>query len=236
MKFEELYTSGKYLEKWPSWHIEVSPWSAKQILRMMKCNHLLPKTICEVGCGAGEILKQLQTCMSDEATFWGYEISPQAFELCQSRANARLHFKLADFTQEKDVFFDLILAIDVVEHVEDCFGFLRDLRPKSEYKIFHIPLDLAVKTLLFGKLRQRRQGHGHIHYYTKDITLQTLEDVGYEVLDYFYTSPSVDLPTKGTLDEIRRKLMILPRKLSFAIHQDVAVHLLGGWSLMVLAK
>ncbi len=120
MGFEELYTSGRYLEKWPTWHVEISPWQARQITRMMERNHVTPKTICEVGCGAGEILKQLQAHMNDGSIFWGYEISPQAFELCQSRANERLHFKLADFTQEKDAFFDLVLIIDVIEHVEDC--------------------------------------------------------------------------------------------------------------------
>src|SRR5947209_19856147 len=121
MKLEELYTSGEYFEKWPTWHAEESPWRAKQITRMIERNHLAAKTICEVGCGAGEILKQLQARMNDQSTFWGYEISPQAFKICQSRANERLHFKLADFTQEKDAFFDLILMIDVIEHVEDYF-------------------------------------------------------------------------------------------------------------------
>ena len=49
MKLEELYTSGEYLEKWPAWHVEESPWRAEKILRMMERNHLTPKTICEVG-------------------------------------------------------------------------------------------------------------------------------------------------------------------------------------------
>ena len=236
MKFEELYTSGKYFEKWPSWHIEESPWSAKQILHMMECNHLMPKTICEVGCGAGEILKQLQACMNDEATFWGYEISPQAFELCQSRANEKLHFKLADFTQEKDVFFDLILLIDVIEHVEDYFSFLRAIKTKSLHKILHIPLDIAAKTIMQGRLISMIEDHGHIHYFTKDTALQILKDIGYEVLDYFYTAPSTDLPTNDIKGEFRRQLMRLPRKLLFAIDNDVAARILGGYSLMVLAQ
>jgi hypothetical protein len=236
MKLEELYTSGEYLKKWPTWHVEISPWSAKQITRMMVRNQLTPKTICEVGCGAGEILKRLQVGMSDECTFWGYEISPQAFELCQTRANERLHFKLADFTKEKDIFFDLILIIDVIEHVEDCFTFLREIKPKSLYKIIHIPLDLTVRAIMHGNFIKLREDHGHIHYFTKDIALQILKDVGYEVLDHFYTSPSIDLPTDGTINEIRRKIMKLPRKLFFAIHQDLAAQVLGGWSLLVLAR
>lgn len=236
MGFEELYTSGEYLEKWPGWHVEISPWQARQITRMMKRNHLMPKTICEVGCGAGEILKQLQAHMNDEATFWGYEISPQAFKLCQERANARLHFKLADFTQEEDSFFDLILIIDVIEHIEDYFSFLRAIKSKSTHKIFHIPLDMAAKTIIRGGLTTVLEEHGHIHYFTKEIALRILRNIGYEVLDYFFTTPSLDLPAKDFREEIRRQAMILPRKLLFSIDHDFAARTLGGCSLMVLAR
>ena len=107
---DELYTSGVYLEKNPSWHVEESPWKAKHVIHMMRQNHILPEKICEVGCGAGEVLKQLQEKMDKDCTFWGYDISPQAFELARSRANERLHFKLADIRQERDILFDLILV------------------------------------------------------------------------------------------------------------------------------
>ena len=233
---EEIYTSGTYLEKWPTWHNEISPWSARQIFCMMKRNNIAPKTICEVGCGAGEVLRQLQLRMNDECTFRGYEISPQAIELCKSRANERLQFKLADFRQEKDVFFDLILIIDVIEHVEDYFSFMRDIQPKGSYKIIHIPMDLTMRSFFRGRLLELRQEHGHIHYFTKDIALAMLKGVGYDVLDYFYTTPSIALPTVGSINEIRRRFMNIPRKLLFAMHEDVAAQTLGGCSLMVLAK
>jgi cyclopropane fatty-acyl-phospholipid synthase-like methyltransferase len=236
MKLEELYTSGEYLEKWPTWHAEISPWQARHIRRMLERHHLTPQTICEVGCGAGEILRQLQASMNEDCTFWGYEISPQAFELCQSRANERLHFKLADFTQETEAFFDLILVIDVIEHVQDFFSFLRAIQPKSTYKILHIPLDLAAKTIIQGRLISALEDHGHIHYFTKEIALRLLKDIGFSVLDFFYTTSSLDLPTKDMKEEIRRQLMRLPRKLLFSINNDLAARTLGGYSLMVLAQ
>jgi len=232
MKTEEIYISGAYLEKNPTWHVEESPWKAKQITRMMKQNDIKPKTICEVGSGAGEVLKQLEEKMDPTCLFWGYDISPQALELSKSRANERLHFKLADIRYEKDVFFDLILILDVIEHVEDYFSLLRDIQPKSTYKIIHLPLDLSVQSLLRPhNLMGVRQAYGHIHYFNKDTALQMLKDVGYEVLDYFYAPRSI-----GLADSIAKKLLITPRLLFFAIHKDLAVRILGGWSLLVLAK
>jgi hypothetical protein len=37
--------------------------------------------------------------------------------------------------------------MDVVEHLEDYFSFLREIRPKGEFKMLHIPLDLSVQTI-----------------------------------------------------------------------------------------
>jgi len=227
-----IYTDGEYLKKNPIWHIEESPFKVDQILKMMERNRLRPKTICDVGCGAGEVIKLLQEKMDVACRFWGYDISPQAMEMCQSRANERLQFKLVDICQEEHTFFDLILVLDIVEHVQDYFGLLNGIRSKSELKIFHIPLDLSVQTVLRKKgLLKRREVHGHIQYFSKETALETLKDVGYEILDYFYTPRCIELG-EGTLQKLAR----LPRRVGFAIHQDLTVRMLGGYSLLVLAK
>jgi SAM-dependent methyltransferase len=227
---QTLYTSGSYLEKNPSWHVEESPWKAAQVLRMLARHQLHPRTIGEVGCGVGEVLKQLQEQMEDTCQFWGYDISPQAIELAQSRANDRLRFKLADLGKERSASFDLVLMLDVVEHVENPFDFLRALTPVGDYFLMHFPLDLSVQTILRRNgLLSVREAFGHLHYYSKELALQTLKDTGYEVLDHFYT-PRIDLPTHLP----KRRLMRLPRKLLYALNPDVAVRVLGGWGLLAL--
>jgi ubiquinone/menaquinone biosynthesis C-methylase UbiE len=95
----EFYTTCSYLEKNPLWHTEESCWKAEHVLRMINRHKIAPKTICEVGCGAGEVLKQLQHRLDKECDFLGCDISPQAIELCRSRANERLHFGLGDVTK-----------------------------------------------------------------------------------------------------------------------------------------
>jgi len=230
MKLEEVYTSGEYLEQYPTWHVEDSPWKAKQILRMLARSGITPQSVCEVGCGGGEVLKQLQEKMDPACSFWGYEISPQALELAGSRANERLNFKLADIRQERDAWFDLMLVIDVVEHVEDSYGFLRDIRPKSQYKLIHLPLELSVLSLLRNGVLDVRRTFDY-HFFTRDLALEMLKDVGYEVLDYFYTPRAVDLATSAG-----KKLLKTPRVLLFSLHEDLAVRVLGGYSLLLLAR
>ena len=52
-----LYSNGTYLEKNPLWYSDESPFKAAQILRMLERHRLKPKTIAEVGCGAGKCSK-----------------------------------------------------------------------------------------------------------------------------------------------------------------------------------
>ncbi len=230
---EAIYTKGEYLENNPTWHIEDSTWKAQQILKIIEKNNLQPQSICEIGCGSGEILNQLYLKMPEKLNFSGYEISPQAFQLCQDRTKDRLRFKLGNLIEEEPGFFDLVLCIDVFEHIEDYFTFLRNLRQKAQYKIFHIPLDLSVSSVLRSTpILRARQTVGHIHYFSQETALATLQDTGYEICDYFYTASSIDLPIK----HFRTLLGNFPRKVLYGLNQDIAVRLFGGYSLLVLTK
>ena len=227
-----IYLSGEYLQKNPRWHIDESPWKVEQIVRMLRRHPMKIKSFCEVGCGAGEVLRQLQLQYDEDCTFHGYEISPQAYEFCKARANPRLEFKLMDVRQEPDLVFDLMLVLDVVEHVEDYFSLLRDIKHQARFTLFHIPLDLSVQTVFRPRgLLKRREMYAHLHYFTKDIALEVLKEVGYEVVDYFYTPRSVELGS-GLLQWTLR----FPRRMCFAVAEDLAVRVLGGYSLLVLAR
>lgn len=108
--------------------------------------------------------------MDDSCVFYGYDISPQAIELCRPKSNERLHFTQGDLLQEPGIHWDLLLAVDVIDHVEDYLGFMRTVKDKATYKVFHIPLELFVLSALHsGFLRKQRQNSGHLHYFTKEV-------------------------------------------------------------------
>jgi SAM-dependent methyltransferase len=229
---EATYTSGDYAARHPDWHVDDSPWRAEQILRLMRRHRMEPRTICDVGCGAGEILRQLQDRMNDECVFFGYDISPQAIRLAQGRANRRLNFKLTDIQEERDVYFDLLLIICVLEHLEDIYGFLRGIRDKSEYKIFQLPLELSVRTTLHQGALEAPWRHGHRHFFTKEILFHILKDSGYDVLDYFYAGLGPQRPGASPVGTLRR----LPRRVLFATNEDLAVRVFGRHSIVILAR
>ena len=228
-----IYETGEYLAHNETWHTEDSPWKAKDILRILKKNLVDAQTICEVGCGAGEILRQMSYKLPEDVQFHGYEISPQAYEMTQERANDRLHFYLKDLLEEDpSVTYDVVMAIDVFEHVEDDFGFVRKLRQRGEYQIYHIPLDISVNGVLQDKFMYGRKTVGHIHYYTKETALALLRDTGHQIVDYFYTPDSLELPRKT----LKSKIAKYPRKLLYRVKPDLTVKLFGGFSLLVLTR
>lgn len=228
----DRYLDGAYLADNPGWHAEHSGVKARWIDEILRRNGLRPEKIAEIGCGSGEILVELKK-RRPQAEYVGFEISPQAHAICLPKESPGLQFKHEDFLESGADDFDLVLAIDVFEHVPDYLGFLRSLRDSSCYAVFHIPLDLSVQALLRGTtypiLRERT---GHLHYFFKYTALATLRDCGYEIIDWNYTRSSQELPGKG----LRTKIANLPRKLVQAFSPDFSARLLGGYSLLVLAR
>lgn len=229
---EEIYSSGEYLTRNPTWHVEDSAWKAQQILRMLQRHSLVPRTVCEVGCGAGEVLRQLQSNMDPSCEFCGCDISPQAIALCRERANDRLQFHCGDFLKDDGACFDLLLLIDLIEHLEDYISFLRAVKPRSRYKILHIPLDLSVQAVLRpGKLPSIRRAAGHLHYFTRETALDSLRDAGYEIIDSFLTRVALE----STHKQLRTRVCNTLRRFAGLFGEDAASRMFGGFSLLVLA-
>ena len=129
------YLDGTYLQQNPGWHVADSPWKVQQILRILNRNQIVPRTIYEVGCGAGEILRVLQQSLDATCELWGTDVSPQAIELCRARANKKLHFALFEDQPWEGKIFELVMVIDVLAHVEDYRGFLRKIKSRGAYKL-----------------------------------------------------------------------------------------------------
>jgi SAM-dependent methyltransferase len=227
----DRYSDGTYLRENPSWHVDDSSWKAGHVLEMLGRHDIRPLRVCEVGCGAGEVLRQTHMRLAAGARSVGYDISPQALALAAPRATDRLEFRLGEPSDTSDA-YDVLLLIDVIEHVEDYMAFLRRLNGRSTYTVLHVPLDLSVQIVARpSQLLGKRRALGHVHYFTKELALAAIGEAGYDVVDWFYTPGGVDLPGSALSVLARR-----PRQLLAAVSPDAAARLLGGYSLLVLAQ
>lgn len=226
--------NSNYLQTNPTWHVEDSPWKASQVLKMLERNKLQPKSVVEVGCGVGEILNQLQQRMTDKSIqFSGYEIAPDAFKLAQTREKENLHFYREDLLLTNNK-YDLLLMIDVFEHVDDYLGFIKNCSTKADYKIFHIPLDISLWSVLTNYPIGARKRVGHLHYFMKDTALATLEDAGEQVVDWFYTPGVMELYAKDM--NFSEKIINGLRRFLYWLKPDLGVKAFGGFSILALTR
>lgn len=232
MSARNIYRNGTYAERHPLYHIEDSPWKARQVLKMVRRHNLTPEVVCDVGCGAGEVLRQLQKELPFVRGFYGYDVSQEAIRLAKPRENEQLHYCCGDFLTKHADSCELVLCLDVIEHIEDYMGFLRRLKRKGKYKIFHIPLAISVQSVLrVTPITNSRARDGHLHYFTKETALAALRDAGYSVVDEFYTPVRLD-----RYDTLRSKLIKLPTWVLFKLCSDFSVRALGGYGLLVLTR
>ena len=229
---EYRYISPDYLERNPTWHVEDSPWKARLVTEVLQSQGLVPESICEVGTGAGGILAELRRSYP-RAELFGYDIAPDAARFWKEHGKANIHFRLGDFFELNERTYDVILALDVIEHVADLFAFLSRLRGAADYHVFHIPLDLdAFSVLMERPLLDKREKVGHVHYFTKKLALSLLRESDYEVVEWRYSGAAFDAPRRP----LRTRLAAVPRRLFYALNKDWGVRALGGETLILLAR
>jgi hypothetical protein len=226
------YLESDYLEHNPDWDMADSPWKAEKVVSILQSNDVNPRTFCEVGCGAGAVLGSLKG-KYPKAQFSGYDIAPDAERFWDNLKSVGIDLHIGDFFLQNKKVYDVIMLLDVLEHVADPHQFLIKSKPFTEYMVVHFPLDLSAISVTREKpLLHVRRKVGHIHFFTKGIALELLTECGYEVIDWQYTHASFSSPQRS----LRTKIFGFLRAFGYAIHKDFFVRLLGGETLMVLVK
>jgi SAM-dependent methyltransferase len=228
---DSIYTDGSYLAKTGgTWHLQDSPFKAQRIASMLaRHGEIKPNTICEIGCGAGGILAELQKILPQHTSFTGYDISPQAHALSTQFSNPRCQFILGDAFADVSK-FDLVLVMDVIEHVEDYFSFLRHTKEKGDWKLYHIPLESYAVGVLRGF--NYWDTLGHLHLFTIETALRALQHTGHRVVDWIFTDGAISSPNKTIRGHIANLIRIPLSKFS----TKLTSRLLGGYSMLVLTK
>lgn len=225
-----IYMDGTYLKNNDGWHQEDSPYKCKLVSETIERTNTRFETCCDVGCGAG-LVSELLSIRFPQARFFGFELSLDAAGYWSRRqARSNLCYSNTSVLASDDV-YDLVLCLDVFEHVEDCYGFLRSLRCKGRRFIFNVPLDMNVMKLMTPGIKIAREEVGHLHYFNAYTALRTLEDTGYRILDHKLAVAFMSVPPRNL-----RQALILPlRLLSLLFGRAFASTVFGGTSLVVMA-
>lgn len=138
------------------------------------------RKILEFGCGEaplGEALKKRQKCR-----VVGIELDPEAAAIARKRIDAVYRGDVREIVEILDEKFDWIIGGDIVEHLDEPWSFLADLRDVAEpggHLLLSIP-NLAhaslINDLLQGRFDYVYMGLtcvGHVRFFTR----QSIEDM-----------------------------------------------------------
>jgi hypothetical protein len=168
-----------------------------------------------------------------KASLAGFDIAPEASRFWSDASVRGIRFELADYLSLDEPVPDLILVLDVLEHLGNPWEFLARLRHRSKLVAIHFPLDLsAVSVLRESPLLQVRDKVGHLHYFTRGLALSLLEESGFEIVEARYTGAALDAPQRS----FKTRVAGWARRLAYAVDRDFGARLLGGETLMVLAR
>lgn len=223
---QSIYNDGKYLSDNENWHEDDSEWKMQQIQTVI--NNIKFNTVVDVGCGAGKILECFYN-YNKNLELHGYDITNNVEVFWKKRPN-EIKFYFQDFLQT-DKYFDLLLLIDVFEHIEDYYSFLRKISMRSKYFVFHIPLDMFVLASLTKNYTKKKESVGHLHYFDIDTALGVLKDTGYKILKFQLTKAFLQSVTASN-----KKMRILRKVGEKMLGKELNSKVFGGYSVIVLCE
>jgi len=228
----DRYLNGDYAKKNPGWDSADAGWKAGKLHQLLLDYECQPLSIVEIGCGSGATLAKLRR-LFPQASLAGFDIAPEAARFWEEATALGIRFELGDFLELDEPIPDLILIFDVLEHLGNPWEFLARLRHRSKLVAFHFPLDLSAASILRETpLLHVREKVGHLHYFTRGLALSLLEESGFEIIEARYTRAALDAPQRS----YKTRFAGLVRRLAYAVDHDLGVRLLGGDTLMVLAR
>jgi len=160
------------------------------------CSHITDRRprILDVGCGTGANLLMLSKYGDAE----GVDVSEDALAFCRERGIKNVKLGAAEKLPYEDGTFDLVTALDVVEHLDDDLGGLREmrrvLRPGGRVLLF-VPTFMFLWGLQDDVSNHRRR-------YRLPELRRVLEQAGFEIERTTYANITFFLPIL-----LARKLM-----------------------------
>lgn len=229
---ETRYKSGEYLATNPSWHVEDSEWKAQNVFELLTRNEIVPTSVCDFGCGVGAAIERLQGLIQPSPQCVGVEPAPHALAMALKRSNAGLQF--VERLQPQNGFFDVILFLDVLEHVWDYRELLSTARAVARYVVIQFPLDLTLTNVLRGApLVRMRRDVGHVHLFTAALARRALDEAELHVIDSMFTDHA----------RLRRPPLSVRLRPSYGLRlvitrfsAELASRIFNGTSYLVLAE
>lgn len=169
-----------YDDVWYAWRDMQRYAPAPRYLRRMvmrELSRLEFGSVLDVGCGEGTLLRMIGDAYPN-VRLAGSELSETALQYCREQLPRATLFPL-DIVRGKvpEQTYDLIVSVQVLEHLEDDVAALTQLRKMcGHYLLISVP---------GGQLDEHGRRMGHYRHYTRDGLVQKMEQAGFYVARSF---------------------------------------------------
>ena len=145
--------------------------------------------VLEIGCNVGNF-RQL---LNKSCEYWGVEPLEEAAEIAKTKLDKVLTGSYEKVESEiPDNYFDLVIANDVIEHLENPWNFLQSIRKKMRNENSSIVLSIPnirylgnLKELLIKKDWEYKESGildiTHLRFFTKKSMIRLLKECGFEI-------------------------------------------------------
>jgi len=155
-------------------------------LRKIVINELIPGSVVDVGSGTG--LLATECFLMGHKPVWAVDVEEELLDFVNKNARKKkavIKTKKIDIKNLKKLGknkFDNVICLDVIEHIRDDFGAVKNfyyiLKPGGR-----LILNVPAFSFLYGK---RDKSMGHLRRYSKLMLFNILEGVGFKVKKITY--------------------------------------------------
>jgi len=227
----------EYIDKNPDLHESDTESKVRNIDKLLFPIAMKVTSIVDVACGSGKILLNISKKYSSKKNL-GIDISDKMIEVAKTNdINNNVTWKVANVFDVKLDNYELVLAIDILEHVESDLGFLKHIKNIGRYLIVKVPieknfLNILVKIISFGKIDEYKyteEKYGHINHYSEKDLLNLIDESELMVIGKGY----MHLPKRSKVFWEILRIVFFPM---WWLSKSLYLKFNGGFLVLLLIK
>jgi trans-aconitate methyltransferase len=182
----EIYNNGQYFKTNPNLHLEDTEFKFSNLYEYLNMVELKDETIkiLDVGGGAGVLGKFVADYFFKKAIKVNFTALDLSEKMLSEQKNNNPHITNALNISISDIpnnYYDLVLMIDVIEHVENYESVAKKLSEISNNIIYNIPIEINLFDILRnikmrgGYYKSQEKLIGHINRFSYDSSIRFIE-------------------------------------------------------------
>lgn len=227
----------EYINKNPGLHDSDAKSKINLINHILLPIHSKFDSIVDVACGSGTVLLEISKRYHSRKNL-GIDISEKMIEVAKNNDFERKVMWITSDTYKLKINnYELILAIDIVEHTKDDLRFLNHIKQFGKFIVIKVPIEInfinkLVKTFSFGRIdecKHTKEKYGHLNHYSEKDIMYLIKKAGLCIISKQYSH----LPKRsmGFWEVIRIALFPL-----WYISKVLYLRINGGFLVLLVKK